>query len=48
VNPEAGKFRSAGTGKKYWRTVYSGTASDGKIMTTRTYRVLDPGFTMHA
>ena len=48
VNPETSKFRSAGTCKKYWRTVYSGTASDGKIMKNTTYRVLDPGFTIHA
>jgi hypothetical protein len=30
VNPETIKFRSAGTYKKYWRTVHSGAASDGK------------------
>ena len=48
VNPETGKISSAGTSKKYRRTVYSGTASDGKIMKNTSYRVLDPGFTMHA
>jgi hypothetical protein len=48
VNPETGKFRSAGTSKKYRRTIDSGTASNRKIMKNMTYRVLDPGFTMHA
>ena len=48
VIPETGIFRSAGTSKKYRRTVYSGAASDGKIMKIRNYRVLDPGYTMHA
>jgi hypothetical protein len=47
-NPETGKFRSAGTSKKYRRTMCFGIASDGKIMKIRTYRVLDPGSTMHA
>jgi hypothetical protein len=31
----------------YWCTVYSGTASDEKIMKNMPYRVLDSGFTMH-
>ena len=50
VNPGIGKFRSVGTSKKYRRTLYSGIALDGKIIKIRvyTYRVLDPGFTMHA
>ena len=30
MNPETVKFSSAGTSKKYRRTVYSGTVSDGK------------------
>ena len=42
------KFSSAGTCKKYRRTVDSGTASRRKIIKNMTYRVLDPGFTMHA
>ena len=42
------KFSSAGTCKKYRRTVCSGTAARRKIMKNMTYRVLDPGFTMHA
>ena len=42
------KFRSAGTCKKYWCTICSGSASDKKIMKNMTYRVLDSGFTMHA
>jgi hypothetical protein len=42
------KFSSAGTCKKYWCTIDSGTASNRKIMKNMTYRVLDPGFTMHA
>ena len=48
VNPGTGEFSSAGTCKKYRRTVDSGTASNRKIMKNMTYRVLDPGFTMHA
>ena len=48
VNPETSEFSSAGTCKKYWRTIDSGTASNRKIMKNMTYRVLDPGFTMHA
>ena len=48
VNPETGKFRSAGTSKKYRHTIDSGDVSDRKIMKNTTYRVLDPGFTMHA
>ena len=47
-NLETSKFRSAGTSKNYRRTIYSGTASDEKIMKIRTHRVLHPGFTMHA
>ncbi len=42
------KFSSAGTCKKYRRTIDSGSASNRKIMKNMTYRVLDPGFTMHA
>jgi hypothetical protein len=42
------KFSSAGTCKKYRRTIDSGTASNRKIMKNMTYRVLGPGFTMHA
>jgi hypothetical protein len=42
------KFSSASTCKKYRRTIDSGTASNRKIMKNMTYRVLDPGFTMHA
>jgi hypothetical protein len=42
------KFSSAGTCKKYRRTIDSGIASNRKIMKNMTYRVLDPGFTMHA
>jgi hypothetical protein len=48
VNPETSEFSSAGTYKKYRCTVYSGDASRRKIMKNMTYRVLDPGFTMHA
>ena len=48
VNPGTSKFSSAGTCKKYRRTIDSGTASNRKIMKNMTYRVLDPGFTMHA
>jgi hypothetical protein len=48
VNPETSKISSAGTCKKYRCTAHSGTASDGKIMKNMTYRVLEPGFTMHA
>ena len=48
VNPETSEFSSAGTCKKYRRTIDSGTASNRKIMKNMTYRVLDPGFTMHA
>ena len=48
VNPENSEFSSVGTCKKYRRTVCSGTASRRKIMKNMTYRVLDPGFTMHA
>jgi hypothetical protein len=48
VNPETSEFRSGGTCKKYRRTIDSGTASNRKIMKNMTYRVLDPGFTMHA
>ena len=32
VNPGTGEFSSAGTCKKYWRTIDSGTASRRKIM----------------
>jgi hypothetical protein len=48
VNPETSEFSSAGTCKKYQRTLYSGAASRRKIMKNMTYQVLDPGFTMHA
>ena len=48
VNPETSKFSSTGTCKKYRCTVYSGDASDEKIMKNMTYRVLDSGFAMHA
>ena len=48
VNPKTSEFSSVGTCKKYRRTICSGTASRRKIMKNMTYRVLDPGFTMHA
>jgi hypothetical protein len=48
INPQTSKFSGAGTCKKYQCTVYCGTASDENIMKNMTYRVLDPGFTMHA
>ena len=48
VNPGTGKFSSTGICKKYWCIFDSGTASNRKIMKNMTYRVLDPGFTMHA
>ena len=35
------------TCKKYRCTIDSGTASNRKIMKNMTYRILDPGFTMH-
>ena len=48
ANPRTSKFNSTGTCKKYRCTIYSGTASNRKIMKNMTYRVLDSGFTMHA
>ena len=47
-DPETSEFSSVGTCKKYRRTFCSGDASRRKIMKNMTYRVLDPGFTMHA
>jgi hypothetical protein len=44
VNPGTGKFRRTGTCKKYWCTIYSGIASDKKIMKNMTYRVRSSRF----